>query len=56
MILTKEQIADFEAASKPLIKWLNENCNPHTTVIVTPSSSEVMSGSAAIRCEEFIKD
>lgn len=56
MILTKEQVAEFENASKPLIKWLNENCNPHTAVIVTATTAEVLSSSAMIKCEEFLRD
>ncbi len=39
----KEQ-AEFTEAAKPLIKYLCENCNPHTTVIVTPTTAELLSG------------
>ena len=56
MILSKGQIDKFEEASKPLIKWINENCHPHVTAIVTCNSSEILEGSATIRCDEFIKD
>lgn len=56
MILTKEQVQELELLSKPLIKFLNENFNPHVKIIITPDSSEILSGSAYIRCEEFIKD
>lgn len=56
MILTKEQVVEFEEAAKPLIKFLCENFNPHTTVIVTPSSAEILSGSAMVRVTEFVKD
>ena len=56
MILTKEQIEQFEEAAKPLVKWLNDNCNPHTTIIVEPDGAEVLSGSARVKIEEFIKD
>lgn len=47
---------EFEEAVKPLIKWLNDNCNPHTTVIVTCTDAEVMSGEYGFRTEEFLKD
>lgn len=56
MILTKEQVAQFEEAAKPLIKFLCENFNPHTTVIVTPTGAEVLSGSASVQVTEFVKD
>ena len=56
MILTKKQIKEFEEASKPLIKFLNDNCHPHVAVIVTSTDAEILEGSASIKCEEFIKD
>lgn len=56
MILTKEQLLEFEVASKPLIKFLCDNFHPHVTVIVTPSDAEICEGSALIKCDEFIKD
>jgi hypothetical protein len=55
-ILTQEQIKQMEEASKPLIKFLNENCNPHTKVIVETDRSEIVSGLAMVKIEEFIKD
>lgn len=29
MIITPAQAAEMLEASKPLIKWMNENCHPH---------------------------
>ena len=54
--LTAEQIKQMEEASKPLVKFLNENCNPHTKVIVETDRSEIVSGLAMVKIEEFIKD
>lgn len=56
MIITKEQREKFEDAAKPLIKWLNENCHPHVTVLVEPTGAELVEGVAAIVCEEFLRD
>lgn len=56
MILTKEQIKEFETLSKPMIKFLCDNCHPHVAIIVTSTTSEILSGSASIRTEEFLKD
>ncbi len=54
---TKEQLLEeFEQLAKPLIKFLNENFNPHTTIIITPTDAEVLSGEMAIATEEFLKD
>ena len=56
MILTHEQIEEFRKASEPLVKLLNENCNPHTTVIVSCADAEILCASARVPIEEFIKD
>lgn len=46
----------FEAAAKPLIKWLCDNTNPHATVIVTPTYAELLNGEMACRTTEFVRD
>lgn len=56
MILTSESIKELEEASKPLIKFLCDNCHPHVTVIVTPDGAEMVEGIATIKVTEFIKD
>jgi hypothetical protein len=56
MILTKEQRAEFEKAAEPLIQWLNNNCHPHVTVIVTTDSAELSEGIALFKTDKFIKD
>ncbi len=56
MTFTKEKIKEFEEAAKPLVKFLCENCHPHTTVIVEPTGAELVEGVASVRIEEFIKD
>lgn len=48
MILTDKGLEEFEEASRPLAKWLNENCHPHVMVVVTASSSELMEGIANV--------
>lgn len=56
MILTKEQLESFQEASKPLVKWLNENCHPMMSVTVEPTGAELFAGCAKINIEEYIKD
>lgn len=48
--------ASFEAAAKPLIQWLNENANPHASVIVDCTSAELLTGEIAVNTKEFLKD
>ena len=55
MILTKEQQQSMLQAAKPLIKWMNDNCNPHCTVRVDQTDVELTEGVARITTDEFIK-
>ena len=54
--MTKEQMKEFEALARPVIKYLNDNHHPHTTVIITPDSAEIMEGLAAFPIKDYIKD
>lgn len=54
--LSGEQIEEFKALTGPLMKWLNDNHNPHTTIIVTPTSAEVVSGVLCYQTTEFVND
>lgn len=47
---------EFRALAKELIKFLCENCHPHTTIVVTPTSAELMEGTVGIVTEEFLRD
>ena len=46
----------FEEAVKPLMKWLCENTNPHTTAIVTGNVAELVEGVKLVKTDEFIVD
>lgn len=46
----------FKDASKPLIQWLNENANPHASVIVDCTGAELLTGEIAFNTKEFLKD
>ena len=51
-----EKRARFELACEPLIKWLNDNTNPHSTVIVNSTSAELLSGEMNYNTDKFVKD
>lgn len=55
MILNKKQQDELLEASKPLIKWINENCHPHCEATVTSTSVELMEGIAGHHTDEFVK-
>ncbi|AKH08303.1 hypothetical protein D3T74_21840 [Salmonella enterica subsp. enterica] len=52
-----EQPVDaFADAAEPLIKWLNENANPHSQVVVTSTGAELLVGERVYNTEKFLKD
>jgi len=56
MIMTKEQIEKFQELSKPLMKYLCDEFHPHVSVIITPTTAEISSGSHSFQTSEFVKD
>lgn len=55
MNISEEQRAEFERIAKPVIEWMNNNCHPHTTVVITTTTAELSEGIATVYTEEFIK-
>jgi hypothetical protein len=56
MDLNDQQRKEFEEAARPLIEWLNNNCHPHTTVIVDNIVAQLFEGICVFRTEEYLKD
>ena len=54
--VNKARRSSFEDVVKPVIKWLNENTNPHTSVNIDATSAHLLTGEIGIHTEEFIKD
>ncbi|MBQ4999854.1 hypothetical protein [Klebsiella pneumoniae] len=54
--VNKARRSSFENVVKPVIKWLNENANPHTSVSIDATSAHLLTGEIGIHTEEFIKD
>lgn len=52
----QSKLSSFEDVVKPVIKWLNENANPHTSVSIDATSAHLLTGEIGIHTEEFIKD
>lgn len=48
--------SSFEEVVKPVIKWLNENANPHASVIIDVTNATLLTGEIGVHTEEFIKD
>ena len=55
--MTEEQRRSFIEVAKPMIKWLNDNCHPHHTVVVTPTNAELLEGQCNTgQILEYVKD
>ena len=51
--MTKNE--EFLDLCKPLIKYINDNYHPHTTIIIDSIWWELLEGSICCRTEEFIR-
>ena len=54
--MTKEQRDQFEAVTRPVIEFLNNNCHPHVTVVIDPTSAELSQGVCAFTTMDYVKD
>lgn len=53
----EEKLKELEEISKPVIKYLCNNYCPHTTIIITPTSVEVLESIQSVpNINEFIVD
>lgn len=46
--VNKARSSSFEDVVKPVIKWLNENANPHTSVSIDATSAQLLTGEIGI--------
>jgi len=56
MILNNEQQKELEKLSRPIVRWLNDNCHPHVAVIITPTSTEMCEGVFHCPIDDYVKD
>lgn len=53
----RQPLIDFTDVVRPVIKWLNDNCHPHVTVIITPTNAELTEGLQSTgRIMDYVKD
>ena len=55
LILSEEQKERFELRSRDLMKWLCDNCHPHTTIIITSTTAELVEGIIARQTTEYVR-
>jgi len=56
MTLTEQQRRDFEAVTRPVIKWLNDNCHPHVSAVIEPPRAELSEGVCAYPTTDYVRD
>lgn len=56
MMLNEQQRREFEEVTRPVIKWLNDNCHPHVSVTVEPTRAELLEGVAAYPTNDYVRD
>ncbi len=56
MKYTEAQRSEFEAIAWQMIKWLNDNCHPHHTVVIDSTSAELLEGSIAVSTTAYLHD
>lgn len=54
--MTEEQREQFEALARQMMKWLCDNCHPHVTVVIDPTSAQLGEGTIAFTTIEYVKD
>jgi len=53
---SKEKIQSFQQVAEPVIQWLNENTDPHTSILITVDRADLMSGEIGFPAKRYIKD
>ena len=54
--MRKEQGEEFDKLADAMIKYLNDNHHPHTTIIIDNSSAELVVGERCYRTEKHWRD
>ena len=54
--MSEDKRKEFERLSRELIEFLNNNYHPHTTIIVTSTSAELVEGLMAIHTYDYIEN
>lgn len=56
MLFNEKQRKEFEETVRPLIKFLNDNCHPHVTVVVGCKRAELSEGICSFTTDDYLKD
>jgi len=53
---TDKERKEFGEVTKPVIKWLDENCHPHVMVVIDPTSAVLCECEMSVITKEFLRD
>jgi len=56
MLLTKDQIDEFNTLAEPLIEFLNNTCYPHVQAIIEVDRASLFEGLCSAPINKYIKD
>jgi hypothetical protein len=52
----QEKFAGFDEAVRPAMKWIAENCHPHTKIIIESNCAELVEGINVVKTDEYLVD
>lgn len=55
-MFTPEQEAEFDRVAREMLKFINNNCHPHTMIVVTPTCVEILEGAKVLNTEDYVTD
>jgi hypothetical protein len=54
--MTEQAKQEFENKAKGLMEWLCTNGHPHMTIVITPTTAELLEGCIGVQTDEFLRD
>jgi hypothetical protein len=54
--MNENQRKEFEELTRPVIEWMNNNCNPHVVIVIEPTSATLNEGLVGFYTEDYVKD
>jgi len=50
------EFTEFEKAVRPLMKWVAENYDPHTKILISYDKAEILQEKMGLPTEDYIQD
>lgn len=56
MLMNPEQQKEFEIISRPVMKFINDNCDPHAIVVIDGTNAQLTEGVCGYSTNDYLKD